>query len=172
MILFSQAKVEKVLASGGFSEWEKVKYFLFSPIITALLGGPIFLVKPRYGTQSSSINSLATLIGGVLVAMVTYFGIRHLYRTNAIIDGKNFIERCTILSVPVFVKFALIASPSFLISLLVMAALTSRSPETREHIPIFFNVIFPFLMAWYYALVNKSFKRFGQHTVDIGHSRN
>lgn len=171
MILFSQSKVEKMLASGSFSEWQKAKYFLVAPIITALLGGPIFLIKPRYGIQPPPVNSLATLIGGVLIAVVTYFGIRYLYRTNEFIDGKSFIERCSILSVPVFVKFTVVGIPVFFVLFFVATALTSDSPEMREHIPIFFNAIFPFLMTWYYALVNKSFKRFGQQAIDIGQSR-
>lgn len=162
VIIFSQWKVEKMLALGSFSEWEKVKYFLFPSIITALLGGPIFLIKPRYGIQPPLINSAATLIGGVLVAVVTYFGIRYLYRTNEVIDGKNFIERCAILSVPVFVKFTVIAVPVFFGFLLVATALTSNSPEKRDFFPVFFDAVFPLLMVWYYSVLNKSFRRFGE----------
>lgn len=161
MILFSQSKVEKMLASGSFSEWEKAKYFLVAPIITALLGGPVFLIKPRYGIQPPPINSLATLAGGILVAIATYLGIRHLYRTNELIDGKNFIERCAVLSVPVFIKFTVISVPGFFVILLIATALTRNAPEQRDSIPVLLNIVFPLLMVWYYAVLNKSLRRFG-----------
>lgn len=164
MIIFSQSKVELLLASGLFSEWEKVKYFIFAPVISALLGGPIFFVTPRFGTKPSLVNSLATMSCGVLIAMVTYLGIRHLYLTNQSIDGKSFIERCTILSVPVFIKFTMAGMPIFFVLLFVAASLTHESPGSRDVVPIFFNIVYPLIMVWYYIVLNRSFKRFGKIT--------
>ena len=162
MILFSQNKVETKLAHNEFSEWEKVKYFLVPPIVTALMGGPIFLVRPRYGVSSPWQNSVSILLGGVILVWIIYCSVKRIFKTNERTDGKDFITRFTILSVPVFMRYFLIFTPLCLVGIIVFAALTRNAQELRVYFSIVVNVVVLIITALYYASVNKSFKRFGE----------
>lgn len=162
MILKSK-KVEYALANNKFSEWEKVKYLLLPMVVTALFGGPAYILKPRYGNIPSTADSMASIIGAAIVAAVTYWGLRRLYQTNGKIDGKEFILRYTILSLPVSIKFILIFTPCFAIlifSLPVIADLLN-DPSIKHQGMLYFHIAIPLLVTWYFNLLNKSFKRFG-----------
>lgn len=163
MILLKSKKLEQQLARKKISEWEKVKYLIFPMILTSILGGPIFLIRPRYGVQPPPLNMYSNLIGGFLIAIVTYWGIRRLYLTNVSIDGEDFITRYTVLSLPVFLKFTIWLILGGIIFSFVTAALTIEHKHLRQYVPVLLNMIFPGLIAWYYILVNRSLKRFEKH---------
>jgi len=162
MILFSSKKIEENLSQKKILEKDKLIYLLLPILLTVLFGGPIFLIRPRYGVQPSLLNMLATLIGGFLLAVVTYWGVKRLYRTNITIDGNFFIMRYTVLSFPIFLKFTLGFVPGFIVFLFVSAALTSNNKELREYVSPLLNVVFPILIVWYYKIIDQSFKRFGE----------
>jgi hypothetical protein len=162
MIFFSSKKLEAKLAHNQLSDWEKVKYMLIPSMLSSLLSGPIFFVRPYYGPHHSTLQAIGSLAGGILVAIAIYWGIKRNYQTNEKIDGKNFIVRWVILSFPVFNKFLVGFLPGTLIFLIVSAAATRNSPEVRKYIPTLLTMVFPALLVWMYCLIDASFKRFGK----------
>jgi len=161
MIFFSSKKLEARLAHNQLSDWEKVKYMLFQWLITILVGGPVFLVQPQYGSRPPFPNSLAMPIGGILMAIITYWWIKRTYLTNKKIDGKNFIERYTILSFPVFIKLTVWLVPGVLLILILFGLVTRNNHEMRRYVPVVINVFFVAVMFGFYWLINNSFRRYG-----------
>ena len=162
MILWSSRKLEKALAEERFSEWEKAKYYLWPAIWGALAGGPMFLLRPYYGSKPNH-HGIFILVGCMLMALVTYYGIRLGYRENQNIDGKSFIERYTILSLPVVVRFVVWLIPVMVVFLFVFAGLTRSAPEVRKLTGPILRFVFPVITFWLYCQIARSVRRFGDH---------
>ena len=161
MIFFSSKKLEAKLAHNQLSDWEKVKYMLFQYLSVLLVGGPVFLIRPQYGPRPPFPTSLAGPIGGILLAIITYWWIKHIYLTNKEIAGKNFIERYTILSFPVFMKFTAWLVPGMLLVLILFGQVTRNNHEMRRYVPVVIQVVFVAFMSGFYWLINNSFRRYG-----------
>ena len=161
MIFFSSKKLEAKLAHNQLSDWEKAKYMVFLCLAEILFGGPVFLVRPQYGPRPPFPNSLAMLIGGIIMAVITYWWIKRIYLTNKEIDGKNFIERFTVLSFPVFMKFTVWLIPGTLIVLIIFGLVTRNNHEMRKYVPSVIHVVFIAVIFGLNWLINNSFKRFG-----------
>lgn len=160
-ILLNSRKLEKQLANAEISEWGKVKYLLVPMVVSILLGGPGFILRPRYGLQASLPDSIANLFGSMMISLVMYLGTKFVYKTNKNIDGKEFVTRYVILSFPITLKFILVGLPMFFIFLMGLACFTAEKTELRNYGLFFLNIIFPIFMSLYFLHLNKSFKRFG-----------
>jgi len=167
MKIWSSRLLEKEFAEGKLSEWKKTKYLMLPIILSSLLAGPIYLVTPNYGTSFPPINIIFALISNIIIAFVTFFGIRMVYRANKKIDGERFVERFIILSVPIYIKFIVFSLPVFFVLMLLFI----RTLNMRDIFPLFLRVIFPFVMFWFYYLIFKSIKRFGTHLELINYNK-
>lgn len=161
MRLWSSELLEVELARGQVSEREKVKYLLLPMLLTALAGGPAYLITPNYGTRQPPLALLTSAIGGILVAIVTFYGIRHVYRTNKKIDGLHFVERYIVLSLPVHVRFAALMLPLTLVLGFVFYAVKRNHHGVADHFATWFGLLFPLLLVWLYRMIAASFERFG-----------
>jgi len=161
MRLWSSSKLERELARGQLSEWEKTKYLLLPLILGSLAGGPIYLITPRYGPTRPTLGSVGMLCGGVLMALVTYYGIRMGYRANQKIDGEHFIERYTVLSVPIFIKFVVGFIPAMIGMMIVARALGTALPFVKQNLSFILQLVFPLVYLWFYSLVAASIRNFG-----------
>jgi len=132
-------------------------------ILSTLAGGPIYLFTPRYGVEQPAFAPVRMLCSGILMAVVTYYGIRMGYRANQDIDGKHFIERYTILSVPVFIKFMVICIPVLFGLMIVVGLLSNVVPALKPHLGTILQLMFPLVFLWFYVLVAASIRRFGDH---------
>lgn len=159
MILFSSRRLEEKLAEGAVSEWDKVKYLLFPLIASAMLGGPIFMIRPHYGLKAPAFAALGNLIGGLLSAGVTYWGIRRAFRTNLAIDGERFVERYTVLSFPILFKMAVGFIPGLVVLAMVLRLVDAIIPGVMHQYTLVFNALVPLVMLWFYELLNRSFER-------------
>ena len=155
MRLWYSRLLEHELAEGRLSEWEKTKYFLFPLMLSAFLSGPIWMITPNYGPIPPVTERFFTLLGGLITAAITYIGIKMGYRSNQRIDGKNFIERYAILSVPIFIRFIVIATTLMIIILIFLRH------SMRDSVSPFLHVIIPLAYLYYFHLVALSIDRFG-----------
>ena len=163
MRLWSCEDLENELARGQLSEREKVKYFLLPMLFAAIAGGPIYLVTPNYGPAQPPLALLVSFLSSVLMALVTFYGIRHVYRTNRAIDGLQFIERYAILSLPVHVRFFALLLPATLVPAIVFHGFRMTHPAVADGFATWFGLLFPLLMIWLFRMIAASFARFGQH---------
>ena len=166
MYLWSCETLEAELARGQVSEREKVKYLLLPMLLTALGGGPIYLVTPNFGPQHPPLTLLISFLSAVLVAVVTFYGLRHVYRTNQKIDGRGVLERYVVLSLPVHVRFIALLLPVTIALALVFHALKPRFPGAADFFATWFSLLFPGFMIWLYRMIAASFRRFG-HQLQI-----
>lgn len=135
---------------------------LFPLVLGALGGSPIYLITPRYGPTFPPIDGLFMVLGGVLMAIVTYYGIRMSYRINEKIDGENFIERYTVLSVPIFVKFFVFSIPALLLLMAIVGISSKYAIWLKGSFSLILRIIFPFVFFLFYYLVSRSIKRYGE----------
>ena len=161
MYLWSCETLEAELARGQVPEREKVKYLLLPMLLTALGGGPIYLVTPNFGPRHPPLMLLISFLSAVLVAGVTFYGLRHVYRTNKKIDARCFLERYVVLSLPVHVRFIVLLLPVTIGLSLVFHALQPRFPGAADFFATWFSLLFPFFLIWLYRMIAASFARFG-----------
>ena len=162
MYLWSCETLEAELARGKVSEREKVKYLLLPMLLTALSGGPIYLVTPTYGLRHPPLTLLSSFLSALLVAAVTFYGLRHVYRTNQNIDGRFFLERYIVLSLPVHVRFIALMLPLTLGLGFVFFAFRKQDPGAADFFATWFSLLFPVFMIWLYRMIAASFARFGR----------
>ena len=161
MRLWSSRLLEAELADGRLSEWEKVKYLLLPIILSALIGGPVSSVMPRYGPEPPAFDWLRTILGGVAIAVVSYYGIRMGYRRNQLIDGRHFIERYTVLYVPILIKFSVVLAAGLVVLMAVCDALGLTAATFNAYAPAILTCGgAPVLLLLYY-LVARSISRYG-----------
>ena len=163
MRLWSSKILELELAGGQLSEREKVKYLLLPALFTVFIGGPLALIAPRYGLHPPRYDALVALINGLLMVAVTFFGIRKAYRINQRIDGLDFIERFTVLALPVNIRFTVAALPLLIVLIVVFHRLDSRLLGGLHRIFPLYRLVFPVATLWFYQMLSASFSRFGQH---------
>ena len=161
MRIWSSELLETELARGQISEREKVKYLLLPILFSALAGGPAYLITPNYGSRQPPLALLTSAFGGLLVALVTFYGVRHVYRTNKKIDGLCFIERYALLSLPVHVRFAALMLPLTVALGFAFYAFGKGHTGVADHFAIWINFALPLAMAWLYRMIAASFARFG-----------
>ena len=131
-------------------------------LLSALAGGPIYLITPNFGPQPPWPELLLAFLSAMLVAIVTFYGIRQVYRTNQKIDGREFIERYGVLSLPVHMRFIALLLPATLVLALVFHAIKSRFPDAANGYTNGFRLLFPVFMIWLYRMIAASFARFGR----------
>lgn len=163
MRIWSSEVLEAELARGQVFEREKVKYLLLPLLLSTLLGGPIYLITPNYGPRQPPLALLTSLAGAILVTIVTFYGIRHVYRTNKNIDGLDFIERYVVLSLPVHVRFIALMLPLTLVLGFVFYAVKRQHPGLADHFATWFGLLFPLFLIWLYRMIARSFERYGRH---------
>lgn len=163
MRIWSSKLLEQELAETKLSDWEKTKYLILPLVLSTLVAGPIYLFTPNYGSNPPAFNGLSTFIGNIIMAVVTFYGIRLGYRTNKKIDGKCFIERYTILSVPIFIRCLVIMVPTLFVLMFIFMGIF----KLKEIFPLILKVVFPLIIFWFYYLISKSIKRFGINLKNI-----
>ena len=163
MRLWSSALLESELARGQLSEREKVNYLLLPILFTLFIGGPLSMIAPRYGLKPPRFDSLVALINGLLMVAVAFHGVRKAYRINRRIDGRDFIERFTVLALPVNVRFSVAAIPLLILLIVVFHLLDSRLLGGHLRILPLYRLAFPVATLWFYQMLSASFSRFGQH---------
>ncbi len=97
------------------------------------------------------------------MALVTYYGIRMAYRVNQEADGKAFIERFAVLSVPVSVKFFVGLIPGIFVIFTIIAIASRVWVDLTPYVGPIFTLVFPFIIFWFYWLVSRSVRRFGEN---------
>ena len=158
MILFSSRKLEAKLAKNELSEWQKAWYL----ILPSLFFGPLSYLRPRFGASPTTMDSISLWVSGVLIVIVTYIGLRKIYKINAGIDGKDFITRCTILGLPVGIRFFLISILTMVFIIIILGIIFYSDRDVIR--PYYSPIIYTFLViltVFLYASLVKSFKRFG-----------
>lgn len=162
MRLWSSELLEAELASGQVSEREKVKYLLLPMLLTTLAGGPVYLITPNYGPHQPPLTWLTSAASAILVTLVTFYGMRHVYRTNKKIDGLHFIERYAILSLPVHVRFVALMLPLTVLLGFAFYAFKKSHAGVADRFATWFGLLFPLVVAWLYRMIAASFTRFGR----------
>lgn len=163
MRLWSSDLLEAELARGQLSEREKIKYLLLPMLFTALIGGPLAWIAPRYGLRPPRFDFLVAVLNGILTVAVTLYGIRKAYRINKQIDGRYFIERYVVLVLPVSIRFSVAMIPLFVLLIAGLHMLDLRFYGGMLRILPLYRLAFPLAMLWLYHLLASSFSRFGQH---------
>lgn len=160
MILFSSTKLERAIADGALTSWEKAKYIIFI-IILHTLSGPIYVLTPSFGPKPPIWQLLASFTSSIFIILFTFFGAKKSYQTNKTIDDTDFVGRFTALYMPMTLKF-------IAIGLTVMAAVAlsvyagSSDKETRSNLFVcFLYLMGPVGTYLFYIFLNKSFERLG-----------
>jgi hypothetical protein len=161
--LWSSDLLEIELARGQLSEREKIKYLVLPMLFTALIGGPLAWIAPRYGLRPPRFDSLVAVLNGILMVAVTLHGIRKAYRINKQIDGRQFIERYVVLVLPVSIRFCVAMVPLVVLLTVGFHLLDLRlQGGTPRFLPLH-RLAFPLATLWLYHLLASSFSRFGRH---------
>jgi hypothetical protein len=158
MILISSTKLEHKIVNNELTQWEKTKYII---VMTAFYGfaGPIYVITPAFGPKQPEWNDVISFLSSVAFVFITYFGIKKCYRNNKTIDDADFIERFTILSVPMTIRFILLCLPALLLLAFILSTLT-EDDETRQVLfYLLINVTGAIAAIIYYAFLNRSFLR-------------
>lgn len=163
MRLWSSEILEIELAREQLSEREKAKYLLLPLLFAGFIGGPLALLAPRYGVRPPRFDSLVALANGILMVWATFYGFRKIYRANQQIDGRNFIERYTVLVLPVNVRFLVAMIPLLVVLSVALRVLGRGFTDSSDSLQPFYRLIFPLATLVFYHLLARSFIRFGRH---------
>ncbi|HOO77522.1 MAG TPA: hypothetical protein PK636_01760 [bacterium] len=169
MILFSSRKLEKALVTGTLDNWVKAKYIVIPAVVFAPFAATVAFFSPRIGEKPSGLYLLTQFAFYIATMFITYFGMKLCFRANEKIDGKNFIERFSILLLPVALKLYCICLPLTIVATMIVSALVGAdSGLIRANLLIFgpLMVVFPLI---YYALLFRSFRRLGYLLRRINH---
>ena len=161
MIIFSSKKLEKAIAENKLESWGKAKYIIVPAVISALIGGTLYLISPLYGERAPMLNTSLQILFNILLALVTYCGIKKCFQTNKDMDEENFLERFVILSLPIFIKFALVLTPILIIYYVIVGTIRESHPELFKRAPILVYGSIPIACYLYYSFLNRSFTRLG-----------
>jgi hypothetical protein len=160
MILISSSELERQIAENALTSWEKTKYII---LITAMycLNGPIYILAPSFGSKPPLGNSLVSLLSSITFVFITYWGIKKCYHTNKTCDDAHFIERFTLLSVPMTIIFTLFFVPAFLLLAFFSSLFVGEDRQINKDMILYsFRVLSTVGMLVYYILLNRSFQRF------------
>ncbi|MDP2278018.1 MAG: hypothetical protein Q8K51_07330 [Nitrospirota bacterium] len=160
MILISSIKLEQKIAQKALTSWEKTKYII---ITTALYSftTPIYVLTPSFGTKPPIGDALVSFLSSIAAVLITYFGIKKSYLTNKIFDDVHFIERFTILNVPITIKFMMTLLPAFLLLAFFSASLGGDKEIRTEIMSYSMRIMSPIGIFVYYIFLNRSFQRLG-----------
>jgi hypothetical protein len=162
MFFLSSKKLEKALAYNLLDEWEKTKYLILTAIYHYLFIVPAGIIRPYSGAKPPSINQWFNLANSVLSLLIVIFCLKRCFRTNKAIDNLNFIERYTILFVPISIRvFLFILLPVFILLILILNSIRPQYPEVFNYFSIPLTVISPAIILVYFHMLNNSLKRFG-----------
>lgn len=161
MILLSSKKLEKALAYDLLDEWEKTKYLIFTVVFQTLTYAPIVMIRPHWGIKPSSINQWFSSASSILSILIVFFCIKRCFKTNKDIDNLNFIERYTILFVPITIRLFIFLLPIFILLVIIFNSIRSQYSNIFDYFSIPFFVISPAIILIYYNMFNNSLKRFG-----------
>ncbi len=159
MILFSSAKLETALAKDSLDSWAKAKYIIF---VLAMYGmsGPFYWFSPSFGPRKPLHYSLAAFACSILTILLIIHGVKKCHRTNQKGDGKNFIERVTVLYVPWTFKLAPIVLALWLIAAFVSVYVLPIQKETQYHVFSYLVLLLAPVVMWLlFSLLNRSFER-------------
>lgn len=159
MILISSKKTEIAISENTFSSKSKFRFLFFTYFL--LVPEPVFLITPEFKGDGTVYDPFITLIAWMLYVYITYRGIKKCYLKNIEIDDSNFIERFTILNIPILIKFILIILPLSL--LMTWGAKNSGFEYNYETVgyQTFFAILTPLVTYIYYYVLNESFERLG-----------
>lgn len=161
MILFSSRKLEKALVAGKLDNWGKAKYIIIPAVVFAPFSATVAFFSPRFGEKPSGLYFLVQFAFYIATMFITYFGMKLCFRANEKIDGKNFIERFSILLLPVALKLYCICLPLTIAATeIVSARVGADSRLIRANFLVFgpLLILFPLI---YYLFLFRSFRRFG-----------
>ncbi len=162
MILLSSKKLEKALAYNLLDEWEKTKYLIITALYHYLFIVPTGIIRPYSGVKPPSINQWFYFANSVLSVLIVIFCLKRCFRTNKAIDNLNFIERYTILFVPISIRvFLFILLPIFILLVLILNSIRPQYPEVFNYFSIPLTVISPVIIFICFHMLNNSLKRFG-----------
>jgi len=159
MILFSSRRLEAELARGSLTDWAKTKYLLVPFALGALLDPSQLLVQPVYGQEAPLLNILAALVGAIGSAAVVLVGIRRCFLINCAIDEDRFIERFTILVLPITVRVLLVFLPLSTTASWLIAVHREDYPLLHRHYPAISWLLCPALWYLYMFLLARSLGR-------------
>jgi hypothetical protein len=162
VILWSSQKLEQALAKGQLDSWTKVKYLLIPAVMGALSAEPFFLFRPVYGKEPPAINDLFFSIFAIITAFITYWGIKACFKVNTNIDGKDFLERFVVLTLPVIIRIFSFYIPCGIVLLAIIGPLKDRDPTIFYRATIIFSAFSPIITYMMYSMIKNSFKRFGR----------
>ena len=161
MILISSLKLERKIAEDALSSWEKTKYIILTSAIYVFTG-PAYVLTPSFGPKPPYWDAPFSVLTSTLSVLITYFGIKICHRTNKNFDDENFIERYTILNVPLTIKFMVFLLPAFILSFIVAVSLSDDKEIRREIMSYSIRVAVPIGVFVYYIFLNRSFHRLGK----------
>ena len=161
MILWSSRTLERELAGGALSSWEKVKYLLL-PGVIASLGGAFYVFRPVYGPEQPDLNKAFHVVFAVLTAYVWYRSVKGCWQENERADGEAFFERFAVLSLPPLIRVIVIAFAAAVSILIVTGLLKERAPVLFERAPILIGAIGPVGTYVIYTMVRASIRRHGE----------
>lgn len=169
MILFSSTKLEAALAKGELGDWDKTKYLLLSVVLMALLAPAAALIRPHFGPVHPPWNMFFALCGAVLAARFVYVGIKRCFEINRTIDGDRFIERFTVLFVPITIRVMIVVVPLSIAANRIVAGRREANPMLyRLYFPVTMSLTAPLVMALYYWLLARSLERLGNRMAGDG----
>jgi hypothetical protein len=161
MILLSSRKLEHALAGGKLESWSKVKYLIL-PTVLASLSGPFYIFLPASGKRLPTTAYNVSGLCSILVAYLTYWGIKRCYKTNSEIDGRAFFERFAILFVPPMMKLIIVVVPLWIVVLYGVLRIQDHAPHVFERVSYIASAVRLLAIFAMYTMLNNSFRRLGQ----------
>lgn len=160
MIIFSSRKLESALAEKRLTSWQKAKYIIVPAVFFILIGGPLYVLRPIYGTRQPLFLTICWCISSILSALLTYRGIKMCFHANEAGDGKDFLARLAILTLPVAAKYTVLFIPFTLCLLIILRMMSKIYPWVKEQPVLVFYGVIPLAVYVYYVLIRRSFNRF------------
>lgn len=160
MILISSSKLEQHLAQNSLSSWEKTKYIILTTALYSF-SGPIYILTPSFGSKPPVWDVLFSFLSSIAAVLITFWGIKKCHLMNKTFDDIHFIERFTILNIPMTIKFMALLLPLFLLFAFFSTS-WGGDKETRTEIMSYsMRIMVPIGMIAYYIFLNRSFQRLG-----------
>jgi hypothetical protein len=154
----SSQKLEAALSEGTLSEWEKTKYIILLTVLS-LAFSPVFWLTPKYSDGPGGVDAIISLLALLLNVVLTVKGLKNCYNVNKNADDKNFIERFTVLYVPMVIKFTLIIIPLFFAFSAFVGFRKESSPVLFSLYPTIVQISGPIAIYVFFRLLRRSFNR-------------
>ena len=162
MILFSSLKLEKAIAEGEITGWQKAKYIIIPAVFMAPFASTTFLISPKFQTRPPGFHTLIQFVCTIGTMVITYYGIKFCFKANNKIDNHNFIERFCILLLPVTLQLILIFFPLTLLITGINYAIYRHQQDILTKYSIMYVIFGPIYTVIYYSLLLRSFRRLGK----------